>query len=234
MRGIADETFHPVLPLNRPIGLQTKPTMLDAELVPAPNRDARNLMVVLHGLGDSIDGYRWLPKAMGFGWMNYLLVNAPDPYFGGFSWYDLTGDPIPGIVRSRAMLFELLDAQRRQGFPTEATTLFGFSQGCLMTWEMGFHYPHRFAGLVGVSGYAHEPIPGPNERSTAAESQRFLITHGTQDPLVPFAAVKSQVASIRKSGLHVQWHEFAKPHSIAGDEELHLIRHFVAEGYPPP
>ena len=36
-------------------------------------------MIVLHGLGDSMEGYRWLPEALQLPWLNYLLVNAPDP-----------------------------------------------------------------------------------------------------------------------------------------------------------
>ena len=38
--------------------------------------------------------------------MNYLLVNAPDDYYGGYSWYDFARDPGPGVVRSRRMLSE--------------------------------------------------------------------------------------------------------------------------------
>jgi len=75
-------------------------TPLTTELVPAPDKNSRRLMIVLHGLGDSMEGFRWLPSALGLPWLNYLLVNAPDPYFGGWAWYDFAGDPRPGITRS--------------------------------------------------------------------------------------------------------------------------------------
>ena len=184
-------------------------------------------MVVLHGLGDSVAGYRWLPSMLGLPWMNYLLVNAPDSYYGGFSWYDYDGTPGPGILRSRKLLFALLDEQREKGFPTKETILFGFSQGCLMTWEAGLRYPHLFAGLVGISGYAHEPEQALKELSPVALQQRFLITHGTQDPLIPFAQVRQQVNLLKAAGLRIEWHEFAKAHTIAGEEELEVIRKFV-------
>jgi len=205
--------------------------MLDTELVPARDRGSRRLMVVLHGLGDSMDGYRWMPDALGIPGLNYLLVNAPDPYFTGHSWYDFSGDPAPGILRSRKLLFELLDAQREKGFPTEQTTVFGFSQGCLMTWETGFRYPHRLAGLIGVSGYAHEPEKTLKDLSPVARQQRFLITHGVFDTLVPFAEAREQVNEIKADGLHVEWHEFAKAHTIAGEGELAVIRAFTMAGY---
>ncbi|MST00484.1 MAG: serine esterase, partial [Pedosphaera sp.] len=132
-------------------------TPLTNELLPAAEKNSRHLMVVLHGLGDSMDAYRRLPPALALPWLNCLLVNAPDSYYGGYSWYDYADDPHPGVVRSRQSLFDLLDTQRAAGFPSEQTFIFGFSQGCLMSYEIGLRYPHLLAGLVGISGYVHEP-----------------------------------------------------------------------------
>ncbi len=95
--------------------------MLNTEFVSAVEKGSKRLLVALHGLGDSVAGYRWLPSALDLPSMNYLLANAPDPYYGGYSWYDFTGDAGPGVARSRRLLFELLDAQRAQGFPAEQT-----------------------------------------------------------------------------------------------------------------
>src|SRR4051812_41696312 len=125
--------------------------MLETEFIASTNKKSRRLMVILHGLGDSLAGFRWLPEALKLPEMNYLLANAPDPYYGGYAWYDFMGDAGPDIQRSRKLLFELLDAQRAKGFATSETVLAGFSQGCLMTIEVGCRYPHIFAGLVGIS-----------------------------------------------------------------------------------
>src|ERR1700678_3089649 len=124
--------------------------MLHRELVPAREKNSRRLMIMLHGLGDSIEGYRWLPVALQLPWLNYLLVNAPDEYFGGYSWFDYTNNIGLGILRSRKLLFELLDDLRSKNFPPEQTILGGFSQGCLMTVDVGLGYPHKLAGLVGT------------------------------------------------------------------------------------
>src|SRR5262245_21960032 len=110
--------------------------MLNAEFIAA--KGSKRLLVALHGLGDSPAGYRWMPQELAIPNLNYLLVNAPDPYYTGYSWYDFSGDEGVGIQRSRKLLFELLDAQCERGFPTEETVLFGFSQGCLMTVDVGF------------------------------------------------------------------------------------------------
>ena len=205
--------------------------MLETELVPASEKNSRRLMIVLHGLGDSMEGYRWMPSALNLPDLNYLLVNAPDPYFGGYAWYDFSGDAGTGVERSRAMLFELLDEQRRRGFPTGQTIVFGFSQGCLMTIEVGLRYPHLFAGLVGISGYTHEPERLIQEMSPVALQQRFLITHGTDDPLIPFAAVREQINLLKAAGVSIEWHEFVKAHTLAGEDELSVIRDFVRSRY---
>jgi len=205
--------------------VNTRP--LTTELVRAAAPDSRKLLVVLHGLGDSMEGYRWMPRALGLPWLNVLLVNAPDSYYGGWSWYDFAGNPGPGIERSRALLTILLDDQRSAGFPSEQTVLFGFSQGCLVTLDTGLRYPQRLAGLIGISGYVHEPEALLNDLSAPARETPVLITHGTDDRVIPFAAVREQVNVLKADGLHIEWHEFVKDHTIAGEEELSVIREFL-------
>jgi phospholipase/carboxylesterase len=205
--------------------------MLEHELVPAADKDSRRLMIMLHGLGDSIEGYRWMPTAMGLPWMNYLLVNAPDEYYGGYSWFDFMGDPVPGVRRSRKLLFDLLDAQRANGFPSDQTVFGGFSQGCLMAIEIGVRYPHRLAGIVGISGFVCEPEKLVAERSPVASQQRFLITHGTLDPMIRFAIAHAQIKFLQSSGLKIEFRQFLKDHTIL-DEELELVRNFIRAGFP--
>jgi predicted esterase len=204
--------------------------MLETKLIHAEEHASTRLMIVLHGLGDSMAGYSWVPQVMGFPWLNYLLVNAPDPYFGGFSWYEYDGDAATGVRRSIQLLGGLLDAQRQAGFPTEHTVLSGFSQGCLMTLEAGLRYPHRFAGLIGLSGYVLDPEKLLREASPVAREQRVLVTHGRQDPLIPFSNVKKQMDELRNGGIQIEWHEFDKPHTII-ESEIEVMRRFVADAF---
>ena len=206
--------------------------MLEYEFIPARQKNSPALTIMLHGLGDSIEGYRWLPEAMDLPWMNYLLVNAPDDYYGGFSWFDFGGDIVPGVERSRKLLFELLDAWRAQGFVTDQTVLGGFSQGCLMSIDVGLRYPHLFAGIVGISGYVCEPEKLVRELSPVARQQRVLVTHGTLDPMIPFGEARAQFRLLQAAGLGIDFHELPKVHTIAGEAELELIRKFVRAGYP--
>lgn len=206
--------------------------MLHSELIPAADKNSRRLMVMLHGLGDSLEGYRWWPEALGLPQMNHLLVNAPEEYYGGYSWFDYPDDIAPGVLRSRKLIFELLDDLRAQGFPTEQTTLGGFSQGCLMTVDVGLRYPHRFAGLVGISGWVFDLENLISQATPVARAQRLLLTHGTDDPVIPIEKVRPQIAPLKAAGLDVEWREFSKVHTIQGETEMAVIRDFVRAGYP--
>ena len=196
--------------------------MLNAQFIPAADKTSRRLFVVLHG---------WLPGALNLPWLNYLLVNAPDEYYGGYSWFDYPGDIVPGVHRSRKLLFELLDDLRARNFPADQITLGGFSQGCLMSLETGLRYPHRLAGIVGISGWVFELENLLRDLTPIGKAQRVLITHGHYDPILPFAEVKAQVGQLQAAGLKVQWNDFPKEHTVHGEAEISVIRDFVRAGY---
>jgi phospholipase/carboxylesterase len=204
--------------------------MLQSQFIRAQDPGSKRLMIVLHGLGDSVAGYAWMPEVLRLPWLNFLLVNAPDPYYGGYSWYDIDGDSAIGVSRSAKLLTGLLDAQRDLGFSSEQTILSGFSQGCLMTLETGLRYPGKLAALIGLSGYVLNPQQLLRELSPAAKEQRVLVTHGRQDPLIPFAKVKEQMDQLRAGGIQLEWREFDKPHTII-EEEISVIREFVKKSY---
>ena len=201
--------------------------MLRYERISAAEGSDSHWMIVLHGLGDSMEGYRWLPSALNLPWMGYALVDAPDNYFGGYSWYDFQENPHSGIVRSRKLLFELLDGFCATGSSSERIYLFGFSQGCLMTWEVGVRYPRPLAGCIGVSGCVHRAESLLAEASPIAGEQRFFITHGCFDPLIPIGPVRVDVQKLMHKGISIEWREFQKEHTIAGEEEIEAIRRFV-------
>jgi phospholipase/carboxylesterase len=205
--------------------------MLHSEFIPATERNSKRLMVMLHGLGDSIEGYRWMPQALDLPWLNFLLVNAPDKYYEGYSWFDYPDNIGPGILRSRKLLTELLDELRGKGHPPEQITLGGFSQGGLMAVDAGLRYPHRLAGLVDISGWVFELERLLKEMPPVAREQRLLITHGPFDQLIPFEPVREQANKLKLAKLKADWQQFPKGHTIYGEEEISVIREFVRAGY---
>jgi phospholipase/carboxylesterase len=187
-------------------------------------------MIVMHGLGDSMKGYYWLPEELKIHWLNYMLLNAPDKYYDGYSWFDFNENAENSILRSVQLVSEVIDfARRRLGFDSENIFLFGFSQGCTMTIETGLRYPSRLAGLIGISGFLINPNRLLNDLSEVAFSQRLLITHGKADSLLPFEEVKKQIQLLKQNGINIEWHELEKDHTIDSQIELQLIRDFITK-----
>jgi phospholipase/carboxylesterase len=100
-----------------------------------------------------------------------------------------------------------------------------------MSIEIGARYRHHLAGIVGVSGYVFEPEQLVKQLAPEAAGQRFLVTHGTQDPLIPIAQVRPQMDILRRAGLQIDWREFIKGHTIAGESEMAVVREFVQNSY---
>jgi phospholipase/carboxylesterase len=188
---------------------------------------SQRLMIVLHGLGDSSEGFYWLREELDIGSFNYLLLNAPDSYYSGYSWYDIDA-PRTGIERSRRLLAAVIDKTQREGYPPDQTFLFGFSQGCLMALEFGSRYSPALAGYIGISGYCISPDAILREMNPAANNGAWLITHGTEDELLPVAVTRAQIKRLNDAGFVIDYREYSKSHTIDLERELPDIRAWLA------
>lgn len=184
---------------------------------------SQRLMIVLHGLGDSSEGFHRLQEELDIPSFNYLLLNAPDSYYTGYSWYDIDA-PRSGVERSRKVLADVIAQTQREGYPPDQTFLFGFSQGCLMTLEFGSRYSPALAGYIGISGYCLSPAAILREMSPAANNGNWLITHGTEDELLPVAVTRAQIRTLNDAGFAIDYREYAKSHTIDSRRELPEIR----------
>jgi phospholipase/carboxylesterase len=191
------------------------------------------LIVVLHGLGDSAKGFFWLQDELEIDSLNYLLLNAPEPYYSGYRWYDIYEDPIPGIVRSRGILSEVFAVLAHEEYPPEKTFLLGFSQGCLMTLEFGARHSDRLAGYVGISGYTIDPTALLRDLNPKVNQGDWLITHGTKDEILPVETTRSQMETLRKGGFKIDYREYTKTHTVDPERELPDIRQFIAKRTAP-
>lgn len=192
------------------------------------------VLLVFHGLGDSLNGFTWMPPEMRLDSLSYLLVNAPDDYYGGFSWFDFTGGgadmgpAIAGIKRSRKLIQGLIDEVIAQGVAAEDIFLFGFSQGCLMALDAGLRTDKRLGGIIGVSGWLAFQDEYPAAFSPVAKAQSFLVTHGAFDPLLPFKTTQAQCAFLKAQGIDLTFQRYDKDHTVL-PEELRDIRSWLGE-----
>jgi phospholipase/carboxylesterase len=194
--------------------------------------DATRWILVLHGLGDSKEGWKPIADELDLPDTGWIFAQAPDAYYDGWSWFDLqlpdTAPDLYTVHRSRDQLRILLShlAQTR-GITADQLFLMGFSQGCLMTMAVALTHPESFAGVIGISGWIAELESYPAAFGTAAKAQRILMTHGTQDQVIPISLTRPQATALRQLGLNLTWREYRKPHGVDPVQELPDIRAFL-------
>lgn len=187
---------------------------------------SKKLMIILHGRGDSSRGFTFLPPYLNIDDMNYLLLDAPYNYYGGFSWYDLPPNQLEGIVYSSTILADIFDTLFDEEFNAHESFLFGFSQGSLLTFEFGARYEKVLAGYIAVSGYIYDTKNLLQEMNPSVNRSNWLCTHGTYDGILPYYTSKSQVETLQNSGFDIQFKSYDKDHTIAEDE-LQMIKEWI-------
>lgn len=200
---------------------------LKYEFWPALDKDSSKLLIVLHGRGDSPEGFHFLPAALGIDAFNFLFLEAPDPYHSGFSWYDLAPHQASGIIRSRELLFALLDKlQSEHKVKSTDIFLFGFSQGCLMCLDVVLRYSKHLGGVVGVSGYVFFEEQYPSAFSKVAQEQKIWVSHGRFDEVLEFEKTQNAIERLRSLGISIDWNPIDKGHTIDEVDELPHIKLF--------
>lgn len=206
--------------------------MLKTELfrhkfIPSRSRSEK-LMIVLHGRGDSIRPFFKFDEELGLSDMNYLLLNAPRRFLNGWTWYGEPPYQKQGVVRIRRKMFQLLAELEAQGWKSENIFLFGFSQGCLISADIGLHYPKRLGGVLGISGYFQFFPRWRNSLTDEAKKTPWFFTHGRQDDVLKIEETKFGVEKLQDAGLKVRWVELDKEH-VLEEREYPIIRSWVRD-----
>ncbi len=212
--------------------------MLVHDLIPA--KAGMPTAVILHGLGDSKDGWKPVVPMLGLAGWGYCFVQAPDAYYDGFSWFDLGLEQgvrvdADGVQRSHRELLALIAHLESRGLPCERLALIGFSQGCLMALETTLRHPRPFLATVAISGWIHRSSDWPGQFGAAVRQQRILCTHGLDDQVVQIALARPRISALKQLGVDIMWSEYGKAHSLDPDEELPDIRRHLldAAAHPP-
>ena len=198
---------------------------LDNQFIPA-KVPSKKLMIILHGRGDSSDGFVGLPPFLGLDDMNYILFDAPFEYFTGHSWYQLPPNQLPGIEYSLKLLTDDLDKLFERDFDADKSYLFGFSQGSLLTFEFGARYHRVLAGYIAVSGYIYDAKKLLQEMNVEVKKAKWLCTHGTEDLVLDFCTSKEQIEFLQEQNFNVEFKAYNKDHSI-DREELSYISQWI-------
>jgi len=197
------------------------------QFIPAV-KNSDQLMIVLHGKGDSLRPFRYFDSELKIQNMNYLLLNAPKKFLDGYSWYGEPPYQRHGVLKIREKFFHLFTELEEQGWEPSKIFLLGFSQGCLVSTDFALHYPKKLAGVIGVSGYFNFEPRWRNYVSKNSLKSPWLLTHGREDDVLPLEDTKFGAEKLRQLGLKIDWIESDKAHTFE-EEEYPLIRKWVRE-----
>lgn len=193
-------------------------------------------VVTLHGRGTTGSDLMPLADEIALPGLRWIFPDAPFPFpgdFGGQMWYaspPMTGG---GILESRRLLFELLDdLTLKEKIPSERTVLMGFSQGAVMSLDVGLRYANRLAAIIALSGYLASPERLAAEKSPASQETPILIIHGTMDEVLPVEGSRRAHAALSQEGFRSSFKEYPMGHQVI-PEEMGFIRDYLLKTLHP-
>ena len=198
------------------------PTQTGPRQPAASGAKARQLIVLLHGYGaDGNDLFGLVPVlAPHFPHAAFVSPNAPFPCTMagfGYEWFPLqdrsAASIAAGVQMARPILNAFLDAEiAAHGLDDSQVALVGFSQGTMMSLDVGLRRRKALAGIVGYSGRL---VPTGDLAAEIVSRPPVLMVHGDADPLVPVAAMQEAVATLKAHGVDAEGYvRPGLPHSI--------------------
>ena len=159
-----------------------------------PEKDIpiNNAIILLHGYGGNgkdismitLNWKRFLPNTI------FLCPNAHEKCsinLNGFQWFDLTKEDSQYIleksIKAEKKLHQFIGEVKKE-FKLENSQicLCGFSQGCMMSINLGLTSNKNFNCIVGFSG---KIIDKDNLSKRKISSSKMLLLHGDLDEVVP-------------------------------------------------
>jgi phospholipase/carboxylesterase len=200
--------------------------------VPGGRSDSEEmpLVILIHGRGaDAYDLADIAPMLDGPGGYRFLFPNAPKPFEAypgmtfGWTWFD--GWPPAGnsFFESRDLLLTFLGEVTKR-YPTSKTVVAGFSQGALMSFDVGYRTDVDIAGVIAMSGAIFE---GDLPDFRAHKDLPVLIVHGAQDDVIPVLAARRARRILEEHGIEPEYHEFPMGHHVT-PESMDVVRAFLA------
>ena len=194
------------------------------------------LIILLHGYGAPGDdllplaevlsvpaGTRWIfPEGflrldMGYGdsrawWLIDMARLDADRRAGRVR--DLSSEVPTGLLQARQTLETFLSTlPRNLPMDPRKTIIGGFSQGAMLTCDLVMRTAFQFAGLIQLSGSL---LAKQDWRPTVGKRAGLpaFLSHGTQDPILPYVMAERLRDELTTAGLNVQWQSFHGGHEI--------------------
>ncbi|HJW41893.1 MAG TPA: dienelactone hydrolase family protein, partial [Rhizomicrobium sp.] len=148
---------------------------------------------------------RLLPSAA------FVAPNAPERCAGapsGYQWFAISrlepSEMQRGVESAAGLLDAFLDAElARLELPPDRLALVGFSQGTMMSLQVGLRRATKPAAIVGYSGLLAR---GAALEALPADTPPILMVHGDADQMIPAEAMLESAMALGAAGACVQWH----------------------------
>jgi phospholipase/carboxylesterase len=186
-------------------------------------------VVVLHGWGAPGDDLVPLAEALRRPGARFFVPAAPLPEMGGGrAWWHLDPNvrpphastdqlvpgfrPTPEVIAARAAVQALIATVVDRYAPT-TVALLGFSQGAMLSIDVALAGAPAVDRVVAMSGVLLvDSVPALTAPHPG--KPRFLLSHGRQDPVVPFSSGSRAKDLLEKHGFSVTWRPFDGGHQI--------------------
>ena len=159
---------------------------------PENNEIIKSAIVLLHGYGGNGKDISMLS----LNWKRHLpntVINCPDGHEifsinpSGFQWFDLSkDDPVYILEQSKIAEKKLSnfinEIKNEFNLENNKICLSGFSQGCMMSLNLGLTSTEEFNCIIGFSG---KIINQEDLRKRKKVSTNTLLIHGDVDQVVP-------------------------------------------------
>jgi len=161
-------------------------------LPPLSKSKPRQAIILCHGYGGdgkdisalAINWQRFLPDAI------FLCPNGPEVCTvnpQGYQWFDLTSDKEEVILEKSLIAEEKLNTFLDQVFDNlqlepNNLALVGFSQGCMMSIQVGLKRKKQINCLIGYSG---KVINQKHLANNINSKPKIFLMHGENDTIVP-------------------------------------------------
>ena len=165
---------------------------LDSTIIkPENNSEIQNAIILLHGYGGdgkdismlSLNWKRHLPNTV------FICPNGHEKCSinpTGFQWFDLTKDDPKYIqeevIKAEKKLNQFIDEVKNEfNLEKNKICVSGFSQGCMMSINLGLTSDEEYSCIVGFSG---KIINEEDLKSRKNVSTNILLIHGDSDQVV--------------------------------------------------
>jgi phospholipase/carboxylesterase len=158
---------------------------------PEKNNNINNIVVLFHGYGGdgkdismlTLNWKRHLPNTV------FICPNGHEQCSinpSGYQWFDLTKDDPKYILdeslKAEKKINKFLDEIKEEyKLENNQICLSGFSQGCMMSINVGLTAEKSFSSIVGFSG---KIINSENLKLRKKNNTNVLLLHGDQDDIV--------------------------------------------------